>query len=123
MLKEKAVYYYKNGYNCSQCILRAAADVYEFNCYSNYLEMACAAVNTGFGVKSICSVTVSAIMLFGILFDADTAKRLRILLLDEFYSTRATINCSNPTGELDCTETIGTVAEIAERLIKEEKII
>ncbi len=122
MLKEKALYYYKKGYNCSQCILKAAEYVYKIP-ISNQSMKLCSAVNNGFGVGSICSVLVSGIMVFGIMFDEVTAKKLRIKLLSEFGRGHK-IDCISLKKEFNdgnCEKIVGEIAELIEFAINEEQ--
>lgn len=124
MLKKKALYFYNNGYNCSQCLLKGAEQIYGIVISEQAMRM-CSAINTGFGIDSICSVLVSGIMLFGIMFDDETAKRLRIKLLDEFHSNHNTMSCGKLNNSKynngGCLEVIGAVADIVENIIKNEK--
>ncbi len=123
MLKEKALYYYKKGYNCSQCILKACEQVYNVPVSNQSIKL-CSAVNTGFGVGSICSVLVAGIMFFGILFDDATAKRLRIKLLTKFQGKHS-INCMSLKKEIKnnggCDIIVCEIAGIIEEIINEEK--
>ncbi len=121
MLKKKTLFFYNKGYNCSQCLLKAAEEVYGVIISKQGVDM-CSAINTGFGIGGICSIIVSAVMLFGIMFDEESAKRLRIKLLNEFYAQHKSLNCIKLKGEgvNGCTEVIGNTADIVEKLINEE---
>ena len=73
-MKNETLEYYQNGYNCSQCLLKAADEKYNLK-LSPQVYKSCSAINTGFGVGSICSVLIAGIMLFDIIFDKADAKR------------------------------------------------
>ncbi len=123
MMKDKAMSYYRQGYNCSQCILKAYESEYRTVLNKQCFAM-CQAVNTGFGIGSICSVLVAGIMLFGMLFNEATAKRLRIKLLDEFGSRYGNMNCGalrNNRKNCGCDELVGEIAGITQALIEEER--
>lgn len=123
-MRKFAVEYYKNGYNCSQCILKAAAEKFNFTLPKQCLNM-CAAVNNGFGIKSTCSVLIAGIMTLGIIFNEQTAKRLRIKFLNEFNSKCGNLNCAHLKIENDreykCERIIGTAADILEKIILDER--
>lgn len=118
--------YYRQGYNCSQCILKAAEDRYEIPLNRQWMN-ACAAVNNGFGVGSMCSVLVAGVMVFGLLFGKETAKKLRIKLLTTFYETHGSLNCNSIQAKYanknGCEEIVGYIAELTEKIIAEEGIL
>ena len=112
MLREKALYYYRNGFNCSQCLLKACESVYGIPISKQSMKL-CGAVNNGFGIDNICSVLISGIMIFGLLFDEITAKKLRLKLLTDFKSKHA-INCMSlkkEFGNKSCDTLIGEIAD------------
>lgn len=122
-MKELAIAYYKNGYNCSQCILKAAATKFNFALPKQCLNM-CRAINNGFGIKSTCSVLVASIMTLGLIFNKQTAKRLRIKFLNEFNSKYKSLNCAHLKIENDdeykCERIVGDAAQILEKIILSE---
>lgn len=87
---------------------------------------ACSAVNSGFGIGGMCSVLIAGILVFGMIFDATTAKRLRLMLLSSFQEKHQGINCGHITknrGQEEnesCEEIVGEVAEMIESLIQQE---
>ena len=93
-MKDKAVYYWKKGYNCSQCILKAAETVYDIQITDQCLDI-CSGITGGFGTGCICSVLIAGIMVLGLLFDELTVKRLRLQFLTEFTEKYGTLNCSS----------------------------
>ena len=118
MLKEKTLYYYSKGFNCSQCLLKACEYVYGVPVSKQSLKL-CAAINNGFGVGNICSVIVSGIMIFGLLFDENTAKKLRMELLS-VLNERHSINCmalKKEFNDKNCQNIIGEIADTVEEII------
>jgi hypothetical protein len=91
-LTDGAVSCYNNGYNCSQCVLKAAEPLYGIVLDKGSLNM-CEGISNGFGVGGVCSVIVAGVMLYGILFDKDTLKPARMALISE---------CCERFGSLDC---------------------
>ena len=121
-MKQLAIMYYHQGYNCSQCILMAAQQTYQLSIPSSLLD-ACSAVNSGFGMGSFCSVLTACIMVLGMLFSADTAKRLRMLFLNQFYQKRHSLNCGqlSPKVQGNCEPIIADACDILEQIIKKEQ--
>lgn len=122
MLRKKALYYYKNGYNCSQCLLKACEQVYGISVSKQSLKL-CSAVNNGFGIGNICSVLVSSIMIFGLMFNNNTAKKLRMKLLADF-SEKHSLNCTalkKEFNDANCENIIGEIADLTEKIISEER--
>ena len=94
----KAADYYRSGeYNCSQCILKAAKEIYDINITDEQIK-SCSAVNNGFGTGGMCCVLIAAMMVFGMLFEEDVARKLRLCLLSEFHSKYGNINCGRMKG-------------------------
>ncbi|MDR1067508.1 MAG: C-GCAxxG-C-C family protein [Clostridiales bacterium] len=122
-MKERSIYYYRNGYNCSQCVLKAVESKYGKPISKMTLTML-NGVNVGFGIGGVCSVLIAGVMAFGMFFDSDTVKRLRLRLFDEFTSLYPNINCSALIkirgAEGKCEKLIGDIAGIIERLIESE---
>ncbi len=123
-MRDKAVFYYNEGYNCSQCILKAAEYAFQIpisrQCYSM-----CSTISTGFGTGGMCSVLVAGFMVFGLLFDEETAKRLRIRLITLFQEKYDHINCSQLKQYRDaqgiCSTIVGDTAEMIYKIILQEK--
>lgn len=124
MMKNKALQFYRQGYNCSQCILKAAECKFNIPVSKQSLNC-CAAINNGFGIGGMCSVLIAGVMVFGMLFDEQTAKRLRLRLLDDFHSKFKGINCGHITkgrDEIDsCEDIIGEIADMIEKYVTEER--
>lgn len=81
----------------------------------------CSGVSMGFGVGGMCSVLIAGVMVFGLLYDKGTTKRLRLKLLSEFKQKFGNLNCSVLRKEHnECEDLISEIAELIDRLIKEE---
>lgn len=121
-MKERTLYFYRHGYNCSQCILKAAESIYKIP-MPKCVIMMCSGINTGFGVGGMCSVLIAGIMVFGLLFEETDAKRLRIKLLNAFMDTHKSLNCCELKKERKsgcaCEELVGNIAELVEKIIAE----
>lgn len=123
-MKKKAVYYYNKGYNCSQCILKAAEDCYNLNIPPECYDL-CKGINTGLGIGGTCSLISAATMVFGLLFDERTVRSLRIRFIDRFQNEYKVMNCSQLKRLRDyygnCSILIEGAAAIIQRIIEEEK--
>jgi len=123
-MKEKALQYYRQGWNCSQCILKAAEAVYGLP-VSRQCMNACTGVSTGFGVGGLCSVLIAGVMTLGLLFDEATVKRLRIKLFTAFHDKYKCTDCAALKAKrVDHTLCEGIVAEVAalvETIVAEER--
>lgn len=122
-MKEKALEYYRDGYNCSQCMLKAAGDAYKISITEEMIKLL-EGVSVGFGVGSMCSVLAGAIMTFGLVLDEGATKRARIKLLDLFAQNHSGNICcpalKNSMTAGGCEELVYEIAGIAELIIKEE---
>lgn len=122
-MKEKAEQLFNEGYNCSQCILKAGESSFGVPISKSCIRM-CGAVNTGFGIGEICSVLIAGIMLFGLLFDQETAKRLRLKLLDECTQKYGKLSCgylkSSEVKSGDCGRLIYELSGLIEQIIRAE---
>lgn len=123
-MKKKAVYYYNKGYNCSQCILKAAEVHFNLKMSKDCYDL-CKGLNTGLGIGGSCSLISAATMVFGLMFDEGTVIRLRMHFIDEFQDKYKVVNCSQLKRLRDyygnCSTIIGEAAAIIEKLIEEEK--
>ncbi len=123
-MRKEALYYYSHGYNCSQCILKAAEAYYKISIPKNSLEM-CNGVNTGFGIGGMCSVLIAGIMVFGLFFDDTTTKKLRMKLLSSFTDKHRSMDCCDLKKERKegymCEKLVGEIAEMVCKLIDEER--
>ncbi len=119
-MKEKAIFYCQQGENCSLALLHAAHDVYGFP-LSAEMKQSCGAINGGFGIGGMCATLIAAIMVLGILFDAEEAKRKRLFFLLEFYNMYGALDCPALSyGKENCTALIGKIAELLQKHIQSE---
>lgn len=114
MLKKRAVKYYKNGYNCSQCILKACADEYNVKIPKECIMM-CNGINNGLGVGSVCSVLLACIMFLSIK-EPENIQHKRMLMVDEFAKINGSMNCCK-IKKNDCTLIIENACDILEKII------
>ena len=119
-MKEKTMAYCRAGENCSLALLRAASDQYGFPLSKEMVD-SCGAVCSGFGIGGICSALVAAIMVLGVLFQPEEAKKQRLFFLLAFRETFGAMDCpSLSAGKLDCTELMGDIAALLEEVIERE---
>ncbi|GHU58674.1 hypothetical protein AGMMS49975_25490 [Clostridia bacterium] len=119
-MKDLAVKYYTQGYNCSACIFHAAAERYGIKLpRDEMLTKALCGITAGFGIGSICSVLIGAIFTFGLLFDENTCKSARIRLLDEFAKNHGGKTSCAVLKRGDCKKIIAEIAEYTEQIIDE----
>ena len=123
-MKEKALLYYKQGFNCSQCILKAMEAVYGIP-VSRQCMNACGGVSTGFGVGGMCSVLIAGVMAFGMLFDEAAVKRMRLKLMTAFHEKHKSMDCGALKAQRQsgayCEAIVVDVAEMVETIIAEER--
>ncbi len=122
-MQNLAIKYYNNGFNCSQCIIKAFQEKYG-QAISPEIYSALSAINTGLGIGTVCSAIVAGVMLFGILFDEETAHRLRLKLLTYFDAYFGSINCSGLSRSKNnyngCDKVISMAAYFTEQILLEE---
>lgn len=125
-MKNLAVEYHREGYNCSQCILKAVECKYRVNIPIEVLN-SCSAVSNGFGYGGICSALVAGVMVFGILGGEDNAKSMRIKMFTRFQEIHESFNCGQLVMEKcqcrNCDTLISEIAEIIENILIEEKCV
>ena len=123
MLGKIAVDNYRQGYNCSKCMLKAYETTFNTTLPEQCIS-ACSCVNSGFGFGGFCSSLIGSFMIFGLHFDDTTAKRLRIKLINAFYDEFGSFDCamlkSNSDADSICEDLIYFAGELVEKLILEE---
>ncbi len=122
-MENKAYEYYREGYNCSACILKAAESYFQMPINKQCFSL-CSGINTGMGIGSTCSVLIAAVMVFGLMFDKDTVKRMRIRLFSEFSRNHRDLSCTTLKSERGSSGNCGCIVkEIARftRIIIEEE--
>ena len=120
-MKEKVLFYCKEGEGCAAAILKAAAEQYDFP-ISYEMERGCSAMNAGFGIGGFCGALVACIMVFGILFPKEEAKQKRLLFLMTFQERFCCFDCSVlSANRADCMELMGEVGQMLEAIIEEAR--
>lgn len=121
-MRTLAYKYYCEGWGCGQSIIKAADTKYSIDLKGELLKAVSAAGN-GFGYGGLCAAPAAAILLFGYIFDENTAKRLRIMFLNEFSMKYDSFNCCSLAGSCGCENVIMDAADIADRLISAEMLL
>ncbi|NLK21095.1 MAG: hypothetical protein GX308_03180 [Epulopiscium sp.] len=123
-MRKRSVYYYLRGYNCTQCIIKAAEERYNLDIPKECYDL-CKGLNVGLGIGGTCNLISAATMVFGLLFDERTVRRLRIRFIDTFQSNYKAVNCSQLRKLRDCQNNcsyiIGEAAYLIEKLIENEE--
>jgi C_GCAxxG_C_C family probable redox protein len=120
-MRNLAIYFHNQGYNCSRCIIMAAAEKFGFPLPQEVSDCCCG-VNNGFGVGTICSALVGSVMVFGILFSEEKTKLMRLELFIQFQEKYGGLNCCMISAcREDCDDVIGDIAELTEKLILKYK--
>lgn len=119
-LSDAAIYYYNSGYNCCDCILKAAESLYglqipqeEYRAFSGFAN--------GYGVGGMCSALNGAIAVMGMLFGESEVSNMRLKLLSEFKRKYGGYNCSGVFSAAggNCESVIRDAADILERTLME----
>ena len=93
MFAEKAISYYNDGCNCSECMLKAYSDIYGTK-IDDQLSSASKVINNGFGVGSMCSLLITGVIILSIHFGTDEARGKRLIMLEKFYDKFGNFNCA-----------------------------
>ncbi|MDR2649686.1 MAG: C-GCAxxG-C-C family protein [Clostridiales bacterium] len=119
-MRELAVKYYRKGFNCSQCILKAANIVYNIKVPEQSFNM-CRGVDAGFGSGNLCCALVGGVMVFGLMFDKDVTKCMRIRLFELFQQKYSSIQCAALTRRMNdgCEQIVADAAALTQRVIEE----
>ena len=118
-MQKLAVEFFRQGYNCSQSILKAAEILYNIKVPEESFNM-CKGVGSGFGTGSLCCSLVGGIMVFGLMFDENTTKCMRIKLMDLFYQKYGSTQCGLLLKLMkdDCERIIADAAYMTNQIIK-----
>ena len=117
-LSDKALYYYRAGYNCCDCILKAAEEAYglyipqeEYRAFKGFAN--------GYGVGGMCSALNGAIAVLGMLFEEPEVDSLRLRFLSDFKRKYGSYNCSGIFSSVsgNCEKVIKDTADILERTL------
>ena len=132
-MKENAVNYYKQGYSCSESIIKAAID--EGLCEKNLLAVA-SAFSGGMSSGCLCGAVAGAQMVLGSNFgkensknNEETARAMAKEFIDEFKIKRNATCCRVLTAGFEqgsverkqnCSNIVAECSEILEKLIGEK---
>ena len=118
MLKARIQALCDSGDNCSQIILRAAAEEYGFSLPEELLA-ACGGIHGRFGINGMCSALVAAVMVLGLLCDAEELKLKRILFLLQAQERFGSLDCCRlSTLGADCSGVLGEIADILQEVLE-----
>ena len=117
-LGSRAVYYYKCGYSCSRCIIKAAEEKYGISAADTHRALN--GINNGLGIGIICSIPIACIMVLGLMYDDESVvKRKRLELLMQFKDEFKAFNCCEIQKIIpDCEQVIKKGCDILENLIE-----
>ena len=116
MLKERIRTYCQTGENCSRIILHAAAEEYDISLSQDMLT-SCSGISGGFGIGSLCSGLIAAVMVLGLLFDEETVKEKRILFFFLVQEKSGVLDCMRLSSD-DCTELLEMIGEVLQEVIE-----
>ena len=118
MLRERIRTYCQAGENCSRIILQAAAEEYDISLSQDILT-SCNGISGGFGIGSLCSGLIAAVMVLGLLFDEETAKEKRILFFFLVQDKLGVMECMRLSSD-DCTELLEMIGEVLQEVIEKK---
>lgn len=129
MLKEKAEAYYLQGYNCAECIIRAANDVYQLDLDEAALRMS-AGFGAGMQVGDVCGALSGSICVISSRYvetKAHDCTALRplcqkmVIAFQKRFSSRqcAKIKPMFFSKETRCLNTVSTAAQVLEEVLQE----
>ena len=132
-MKEKAINNYKQGYSCSESVIKAAIDA--GLCEKSLLAVA-TAFSGGMSSGCLCGAIAGAQMVLGYHFgkentkgNAETARQMAKQFIDEFKKNHKATCCKvltagmefgSPERKENCTSLVGECAEILENLVGEK---
>ena len=128
-IKEKAIEYYKNGYSCSESVVKACID--EGLCDESLLPCA-TTFSAGMSSGCACGTVTGSQLVLGYLFGRNnkfgnnvTAREKAAALIEEFKKrnkvTCCKVLCSGLEGSArkeHCTKLVADASEILEELVK-----
>ena len=116
MLKERIRTCCQTGENCSRIILQAAAEEYGISLSQDILH-SCNGISGGFGIGSLCSGLIAAVMVLGFLFDEETIKEKRIQFFFLVQEKSGVLDCMRLSSD-DCTELLEMIGEVLQEVIE-----
>lgn len=115
-MKNRALEFYENDCNCSQCILKAAQACLNTAIPNESIKM-CAGLGDGFGVSKMCGALIAGVMVLSAAYEGTELKRARLRLLDGFKSEFSHYDCGQLKTKFDCEDIIATVCDLLEKLL------
>lgn len=131
MIKEKAVENFKNGYSCSESMVKAAID--EGLLPEEFLSAA-TSFSGGMGSGCLCGAIAGSQMVIGFLHGKGKTERARALakeFIDEFKKTHKATCCKvlttgfdfhSPERKAHCVNMVYACGEILERILEREQV-
>ncbi len=118
MLSELAIEYYRQGYSCSRCIMKAAEDEYGINAKDTL--QALGGISNGLGIGAMCSVPITCVLVLGLLYtDENKIKQKRLEFLIRFKKDFKSFNCSEIQKQVDiCDPVIKRGCDILAEIIE-----
>lgn len=128
-MKEKAVEYFKNGYSCSESVIKAASE--EGLCPKDFLSIA-TAFSGGMSSGCACGAMTAAQLINGYHFGRENvcgndvnARQNAKAIVDEFKSRNKVTCCRILSGGLECparkercSKYVSDACEIIEQMLK-----
>ena len=124
-VKDTALEYHLNGYNCAQSVLAACRDYYDID------EKTALAISGGVRSGEICGAISGAVMAAGLACpfndaqDTEAKKKIATIASKSVDIVRDKYGCVRcidlKKNGVSCPEIIGFMAETAEKIIKENK--
>lgn len=129
MLKEVAIKYYQQGYNCAESILHAGNEVYELHLHEGDMRMA-AAFGGGFQIGDVCGALSGAACVISARYvktkahDYQEMRELTQKLVLAFQKRLGSRLCAQikpiyHNKDVKCQNTVAISAEVLEEIIKE----
>ncbi len=133
--KNKAVYFFSQGYSCSEAMIQAASDCNILDTEdAKILNKAATAYSGGMGHGCLCGAVAGVEMIVGYLFGREDnstspseAKKLAAELIDKFREKRKVTCCkalsakyefTSPERRENCKNIVYDAAETLENIIK-----
>lgn len=130
MLKEAAIKYYQEGYNCAESMIRAGNEVYGFHLHEADMRMT-AAFGGGFQIGDVCGALSGAACVISCKYIEtkahDNQVELRavtqklVLAFQKRLGSRlcAQVKPAFYSKEVKCQNTVAVAAEVLEQVINE----
>ena len=129
MLKECAVKYYREGYNCAESILRAGNEVYDLGLHDKDMIMT-AGFGGGLQIGDICGALNAAVCVLSSKYvetkahDCDFLRPLIQKMVISFQKKMGSRQCAHikpvfHTKEMKCENTVAISAEVLEEVVNE----